>query len=115
MQFLDWHPDRGWELMWMQTGYMPDGREINEPDLKSFLQGPFGLVNNKLPYVILYNRYTGKIRLFANLITEFGQVDNIVTYIIYDNELKGPYVTGILRSIAKIMIAPPSFSHTFNE
>lgn len=23
LQFLDWHPDRGWELMWMQTGYMP--------------------------------------------------------------------------------------------
>jgi hypothetical protein len=100
LQFLDWHPDRGWELMWMQTGYMPDGREINNPDPDSFLQGPFGLVNNKLAYVILYNRYTGKMRLFANLITEFGQVDNIVTYIKYDKVIKGQDVSGIFRNLA---------------
>jgi len=100
LQFLDWHPDRGWELMWMQTGYLPDGREINNPDPNSFLQGPFGLVNNKLPYIILYNRYTGKMRLFANLITEFGQVDNIVTYIKYDRVTKGQDVSGIFRNLA---------------
>ncbi len=96
---LDWPWERGWELMWMQTGYFPDMREINNTDNKSFLPGTFGLVNNKLPYIILYNRYTGKMRLFANLITEFGKVDQIVTYLEYDLR-KNRDVSGIFRNVA---------------
>lgn len=99
MPYLDWHYDRGWELMWMQTGYLPDGREINNIDTNSFMPGPYGLTNNKVPYIFLYNRYTGKLRLFANLISEFGQVDKITSYLRYRGDL-GYEVSGIFRNIA---------------
>jgi len=93
---LDWTWERGWELMWMNTGYYPDGQEINNPLSNSIVNSPIGLSNELTPYIIAYNRYTGKMRLFANLITPLGSINNIYSTFRYE---KGADVSGIFRNL----------------
>lgn len=92
---LDWSWERGWELMWMNTGYYPDGQQINNPLPNSILNSPIGLTNEFTPYIIVYNRYTGKMRLFANLITPFGSANNIYSTFRYG----GQFGSGIFRNL----------------
>ncbi|HYG14881.1 MAG TPA: hypothetical protein VEC12_03940, partial [Bacteroidia bacterium] len=66
----------GWELMWLNTGYFPDNSRINILDTNRIVpQAP--LSNPKTPYIILYNRYTGKLRAFANLFADLGAYDTV--------------------------------------
>ncbi|MBP9690035.1 MAG: hypothetical protein KBE91_10520, partial [Bacteroidia bacterium] len=93
---LDWGWGRGWELMWMNSGYYPDGQEINNPLPNSIVNNPIGLSNELTPYIIVYNRYTGKLRLFANLITPFGSTNNIYSTFKYDKLVD---VSGVFRNL----------------
>lgn len=68
----DYHWEDGWEVMWLNTGYFPNGQGINTTNSSRIVVGPFSLANPRTPYIILYNRYQGKLRIFANLITDFN-------------------------------------------
>lgn len=63
----DFRWEDGWELLWVNLGTTPDGEQINTPHAN----GPFmnaQLPNpDQTPYFVLYNRYKGIIRLFANV------------------------------------------------
>lgn len=50
--------ENGWELLAVNLGFMPDGTPISDIGQSS--------VFTDLPYLILYNRYSGILRLFAN-------------------------------------------------
>ena len=50
--------ENGWELLAVNLGFMPDGTPISNLGQSS--------VFTDLPYLILYNRYSGILRLFAN-------------------------------------------------
>ena len=47
-------PENGWELMSMNLGYFPD-----------LTDNPFELSSPDLPYIVLYNRFTGILRVFG--------------------------------------------------
>lgn len=51
---LDFHPKDGWELLYKNNGIDPFGVKITDP-----------LKNRIGPYFVLYNRYTGLIRILA--------------------------------------------------
>lgn len=70
LEDLDWTWKRGWELMYLHTGFYPDGSEINTVNSNSILSHSFPLSMNRMPYYMLYNRYTGKLRVFAAISTE---------------------------------------------
>lgn len=60
----DFRWEDGWELLYMNLGYTPD---MNRIDVKNALNpldilGPHPV---NIPYIVLYNRYKGTIRIFA--------------------------------------------------
>jgi hypothetical protein len=61
--FLPDHQN-GWELLGVNLGFFPEGTSFQA----------FGETTKypEVPYVILYNRYLSKIRVFANVGTEWG-------------------------------------------
>lgn len=65
---LYFHPKDGWELLHKNNGFEPDEvTKITDP-----------LLNRVGPYFMLYNRYTGKLRVLASF-DSIGANDNIVT------------------------------------
>lgn len=65
---LYFHPKDGWELLHKNNGFEPDEvTKITDP-----------LLNRVGPYFMLYNRYTGKLRVLASF-DGIGANDNIVT------------------------------------
>lgn len=95
----DIHWEDGWELMWMNTGYYPNGEPLNFKNPNRILTDPLGLANARVPYIILYNRYTGKLRVFANLFTDFNQVDSVRMILGHPN-LSNTKKTGIFRHLS---------------
>lgn len=78
----DFHWEDGWELLWMNLGYTPDGSAIDNQQPGS----PFHGQNttkpdpNHIPYFVLYNKYRGVIRIFASVFfnpTVFGRHQKI--------------------------------------
>ena len=67
--FRDWHWEDGWELLYMNLGYYPNGDKIDEFNPDHWLGGGFKADPNPnyAPYFILYNRYRGVLRVFANI------------------------------------------------
>ena len=57
----------GWELLWINTGRTPDGIEMFTKVPDSPLPNPASAAPTNIPYVVLYNKYRGVIRLFANV------------------------------------------------
>jgi hypothetical protein len=76
-QDCDWHWEDGWELLWMNTGYYPNGEGVNTSNPQRIINGQSALANPTVPYIFLYNRYTGKVRMFSNLFTNLGTANNI--------------------------------------
>lgn len=66
-------PDRdykwidGWELLWINIGSTPDGVELFKITNTSPLPNPQSAAPVNIPYMVLYNRYRGIVRLFANV------------------------------------------------
>ncbi|TAE74371.1 MAG: T9SS C-terminal target domain-containing protein [Bacteroidetes bacterium] len=60
---MDFHPKDGWELLHRHFGYNPDEVTTTNPATDSRIH----------PYLLLYNRYTGKIRQVAYLPSLAGQ------------------------------------------
>ena len=65
----------GWELLWMNTGYWPNGERVNDIVPGGMFENGHPAFHDKIPYVVLYNRYTGLLRVFANLYDETGDWD----------------------------------------
>jgi hypothetical protein len=97
---LDWHWEDGWELMYLNTGYYPDGTEINNPDPNSIINTSSTVANSNVPYFVLYNRYTAKFRVFSGLYAPFGEAQDIYMKLGYNlNGSKINPVSAIFRSL----------------
>lgn len=60
---MDFHPRDGWELLHRHFGYNPDEITTTNPAFDS----------RTYPYLLLYNRYTGKLRQVAYMPNGMGQ------------------------------------------
>jgi|TARA_B110000902_G_C14271815_1_gene573459 hypothetical protein len=92
----DWHWEDGWELMYLNTGRYPNGQEIQ---VSNSFYGAQGLPNNNAPYFMLYNKYTGKLRLFSNLYAPIGTWDDVKLTIGYHGKDGNDVVSGIFRHV----------------
>lgn len=90
-----WWED-GWELMWLNTGYFPNMEAINIANPNRILSGAYSLSNPRTPYIILYNRYQGKLRVFANLFTDFNTFNDVRTSLTYSDPQN---TSGIFRHL----------------
>lgn len=76
----DFRWEDGWELLWMNTGKYPNGDPNSSPALGTYYahgnqnsnNNDYSITNDAInpsnvPYFVLYNRYRGVIRLFANI------------------------------------------------
>ncbi len=95
-QYMDWHWENGWEVMWLGTGYFPNGDPLQVQNNSSYAPGPSPLANNKVPYMALYNRYHRQLRVFANLFTNLGIIQDINLTLGYPNNT---YVSGLFRGL----------------
>lgn len=69
----DWRWEDGWELMWLHTGYYPNGMaDMYTSNSNRINASASTLANKSTPYIALYNRYTGKLRFFGNYKFSFG-------------------------------------------
>ncbi len=62
----DWHWEDGWELLYLNIGSLPNGTPIDQksdPSMYWNTDSEQPTANNS-PYVVLYNRYTGLMRVF---------------------------------------------------
>jgi hypothetical protein len=68
----NYHPEDGWELLKVDFGALGNiGLSVNEnPGRNTDVNGP------RLPYMILYNKYSGTFRFFGSLL---GQMDGYET------------------------------------
>lgn len=93
---VDKNWEDGWELMWMNTGFYPNGDSINVADTNRVIKTNYGLANPRTPYIILYNRYQGKLRIFANLITDYNAYNKIRLKLEHPDKQKA---SGIFRHL----------------
>ncbi|MBI3234193.1 MAG: hypothetical protein HYZ42_09160, partial [Bacteroidetes bacterium] len=101
-QYMDWHWENGWEVMWLGTGYFPNGDPLQVQNNNSYMPGPSQLANNKVPYMVLYNRYHRQLRVFANLFTNLGVVQDINLILGYPNQTN---VSGLFRGLGNYDLA----------
>lgn len=92
----DIHWNDGWEMMWLNTGYYPNGERIDLTNNNRITQVGQPLANPRTPYMVLYNRYTGKLRFFANIYSDLNAFDSARLTMMY-NPLYN--VSGILRHV----------------
>lgn len=94
----------GWELMFMNTGYFPNGDPYDDPDALGSTPidpSPLQLHNTRVPYIMLYNRYTGKLRSFFNVFTDLGAANDVafdLGYLAYKSN-NPTNVSGIFRHV----------------
>lgn len=91
--YKDFHPVDGWELLYKQFGTANEG------------------INN--PYFILYNKYTGKIRIFINIVNvgnfPFTDCEIILSYDKhYGSESKNSQ-TAVLNNLGEHAFSPLQF------
>ena len=69
LEFRDWHWEDGWELLYMNLGFYPNGDKIDQTDVNHYISDIYQIdpIPNNAPYFILYNRFTGVLRVFANV------------------------------------------------
>ncbi|MCR9153252.1 MAG: T9SS type A sorting domain-containing protein [Bacteroidetes bacterium] len=63
----DFHWEDGWELLWLGTGYYPNGEDVTSENPQRIYPSRRGVSNPRAPYFILYNRYRGLMRVFVNV------------------------------------------------
>lgn len=88
----DFHWEDGWELLWLGTGYYPNGEAVNSVNANRLIKYSTGVESPRAPYIILYNRYRGVMRVFVNVFAPLGAYDNAsieLTFLDDRNELSG--------------------------
>lgn len=100
-QNRDFHWEDGWELLYLGTGYYPNGERIDTVNTNRIISQAFPPKNPRVPYMIYYNRYSAKIRLFVGLFADFGdfQSASVDLAISGDSTSTNP-TTGILRHLS---------------
>ena len=101
----DYRPEEGWELLKRDFGYfMKPGQMINPP--------PAGVANSmsntNMAYMILYNRQSAIIRVFATLPTDYPMANGIeisLSFRLYQN----------LFSVSNLLSASNAMQHSLNE
>ena len=97
----DFHWEDGWELLWLNTGYYPNGDPIEVANPNGIVPFPFTVDNGSVPYMIYYNRYSAKIRLFAGLFTEFGAFQSAAVALRFTpSDEEDGNINGILRHLS---------------
>ncbi len=98
----DYHWENGWELLYLNTGFFPNGDPYHLVNPNSIAQVIEPLISRSAPYFILYNRYTGKMRYFVNILK--GSNDNQINQVLFsfkhDVALLGNNSSGIFRNTA---------------
>lgn len=99
-QNRDFHWEDGWELLYLGTGYYPNGEAINSVNNNRVISQSFAPKNPRVPYMIYYNRYSAKIRLFVGLFADFGAFQSAsVDLNLAPNPITGN-VTALLRHLS---------------
>ena len=94
----DFHWEDGWELLYLNTGYYPNGAPIDEANGENIIPNAHQVDNGYVPYIMLYNRYTGKVRLFYKVFTELGQLDDVRSLFRFkQNDTNTLPVSGLFR------------------
>ncbi|MFT6997745.1 MAG: hypothetical protein ACJAQ4_001499 [Cryomorphaceae bacterium] len=126
--FRDWHWQDGWELLWINTGFYPNGDPYDDPSSGTYYatgNAPNNPSNpeildaispSNVPYFVLYNRYTGMVRLFANvwqnsLTSSFQEWGITMKYTGFD--LSNERVSGLFRHASPYDIPLDQPSETF--
>ena len=91
LEDLDMYPEDGWELLSVNLGKYPNGMLYSEHDPSSIS------CNSRIPYLLLYNKYRGIIRLFSNYFTEETYKTAKITLSFPDPEEDEPITSGLLR------------------
>jgi hypothetical protein len=74
----DYQWEDGWEILYIGLGFYPNGEPIqNAAPLRAYSSDTNVPSNPRVPYIILYNRYRGTMRVFMNLFTTFGGYSDI--------------------------------------
>ncbi|NEN23400.1 hypothetical protein G3O08_07795 [Cryomorpha ignava] len=100
----DFHWEDGWELLWMNLGKYPNGSSAVGLASGSVF-GENNILHNpnptNIPYFVLYNRYRGVLRLFANVWKNNLQPNyqEVLIGLQFDQISITTGVSGILRSI----------------
>ncbi len=94
----DFHWEDGWELLWMNLGFLPNGDPSNPKAPNAWHPNPEYPNPDFAPYFVLYNRYRGTMRIFFN-IWWFEQPYHNVTVSLQFSEISGTNnkISGILR------------------
>lgn len=93
--YMNYNPmyENGWELMALNTGRFPDDQTVLQ---STFPQGYNSNSLDKFPYMILYNRYTGILRIFGN-VHELWSSNNALSTVRISLSLPGPVFNGTMR------------------
>lgn len=96
----------GWELLWMNMGYYPDGSSILNPTVGSYYANhneSYDPLPSDIPYFILYNRYRGLMRIIANVWYDNANYQNVEVVLKFPGSTKNSgNLTGILRHASAI-------------
>ncbi|MBU6342593.1 MAG: T9SS type A sorting domain-containing protein [Bacteroidetes bacterium] len=94
---FDFHWQDGWELLWRNTGYLPNGQQYQAGNSNSIVNAPLVLHNARTPYFVLYNRYNGKMRLFFNVFADLGTYNHVNLDIGYLDLDQNEHASGLFR------------------
>src|SRR5690554_402574 len=102
----DFRWEDGWELLWMNMGYYPDGNNILNPAAGSYYANHhkyYDPLPSDIPYFILYNRYRGLMRVIANVWYGNANFQNVEVVLKFpDNSKVNKQLTGLLRHASAI-------------
>lgn len=97
----DWHWEDGWELMYLNIGELPNGTRIDEHtnSMQYWNVNVEKPVPGEVPYIVLYNRYTGLLRVFFSSWSDPSVSWDEVTVSLFftDNSVKNDKISGIFR------------------
>lgn len=96
-QARDFHWEDGWELLWLGTGYYPNGEAVSNVNPNRLIAYASGVESTRAPYIILYNRYRGVMRIFVNVFAPLGQYENAKIELRFLDQFKG--LSGNLRLV----------------
>lgn len=87
----------GWELLWLNLGLTPDLVPTDVTVTGSAFQTPTPPAPEQMPYFVLYNKYKGTMRIFANAFfnrTTFGNQQKVIPRLSF---LQEDILNGMLR------------------
>ncbi len=64
---MDFYWEDGWELLWMNLGFLPNGDPIKPKNPLAWNTNIEEPKPTNAPYFVLYNRYRGTLRVFFNV------------------------------------------------